>query len=520
MREVTSEYASQVNSGARQFGFCVRVYGNGPDPVTLWLADIISVDITRSISDQLQIGACMSDRLTLRTKATTLFGGKGKKVEVFYRCTAPVLDWVLLGTFYVEESMTRDGVTTVSAYDMMSRLDKRISWSEALTFPCTMQDMLNYICGRIRTTTDFTCQNITIEKPPDGYTAREIISYIAASHGANARFSPSEKLVIREYAKTGGVINYNECYSVNIANDSGYKVKGLLFDRGGDDTVYIDDSGAEYDEEADGIVKAYDPFASVAVAEYAWSKIGGLSYSAASIEFPARNILEPGDAFILLDRDGAAHTAIVMEQSFSATFSGGFVEKISCTADSKDQTRNMENRADASERDIKSGIATKLQTGGSEYSVTTKAEVWGETSQGIILSQNDMPVARITVDDTGGLKIESLKSGGIYFLIDDNQNIDIRCRGTYINVGRDTGGIRIYDQISGSNVEAYNGTIDIRSGEMILRATSGSGIFFTNSGLDMYVSIGGSGFRVQSGGNVLYNSGKNLLWNDRTVLTE
>ncbi len=518
MREVSSDYISQVKSGARQFGFLVRVYGNGPDPVTLWLADIISVDITRSISDQLQIGACMSDRLTLRTKATTLFGGKGKKVEVFYRCTAPILDWVLMGTFYVDESVTKDGVTTVAAYDMMSRLDKRISWSEVLTFPCTMQDMLNYICGRIRTTTDFTCQNITVEKPPDGYTAREIISYIAASHGANARFSPSEKLVIREYAKTSGVINYNECYSVNIANDSGYTVKGLLFDRGGDDKIYIDGSASEYSEEADGVVEAYNPFATVAIAEYAWSKLGGLSYSAANIEMPAQNILEPGDVFTVKDADGTERNVIVIEQTFSASCTGGFVEAISCTAESKNQTRNAENRTAALEAG--GSAAEKLQTSGSEYSVTTKAEVWGETSQGIILSQNDTPVARITVDDTGGLKFESLKTGGVYFSIDNNENIDIRCRGTYITVGRDTGGVRIYDQISGSRVEAYNGKIDIRSGNMVLQATSDGGIYFYNTGLNMHFIIDGSGFRMQSGGNVLYSSGNNLLWNDRTVLTE
>ena len=106
MRTVSDEYLAQVQGTGRQFGVSVKVYGNGAEPESLWLGDIISIDILRSCSDQLQIGACMSDMLTLETKATALFNGRLKKVEVFYRCTAPVLDWIQLGTFYVDEAVT------------------------------------------------------------------------------------------------------------------------------------------------------------------------------------------------------------------------------------------------------------------------------------------------------------------------------------------------------------------------------------------------------------------------------
>ena len=77
MREVTTEYLAQVKSSGRQFGFYVAVY-NGEEPDTFWLGDIISIDITRCFSDKLQIGACMSDKLTLQTSATGAFGGKAK----------------------------------------------------------------------------------------------------------------------------------------------------------------------------------------------------------------------------------------------------------------------------------------------------------------------------------------------------------------------------------------------------------------------------------------------------------
>ena len=414
MRTVSDEYLAQVQSSGRQFGVMVKVYGNSAEPDTLWLGDVISVDILRSCSDQLQIGACMSDMLTLETKTTTLFNGRLKKVEVFYRCTAPVLDWIQLGTFYVDEAVTRNGVTAVKAYDMMSRLDKRVSWVDtskatAPTFPCKMQAMLNYLCARAGVTTDFVCEDITVEKAPDGYTAQELISYIAASHGRNARFSPSEVLKFPAYEEVGKTVQHGRCYSLDIAGGSGYTVKGILLQRGGDDKIYIDGTASEYDETADGIVTAYDPFATVGIAEYAWNRLGGLNYSAVSLEMPAENILEPGDVFTVEDADGTQKKVIVMEQELSLTCTGGFVEKISCTAESKAQNRSTENRQEATEKQVAAGATSAALT---EYQYLTDTSV---KFNGVTYTvEKDAETGLISkISDSNGNEFEPEISAGI-----------------------------------------------------------------------------------------------------------
>lgn len=414
MRTVSDEYLAQVQGTGRQFGVSVKVYGNGAEPEFLWLGDIISIDILRSCSDQLQIGACMSDMLTLETKATTLFNGRLKKVEVFYRCTAPVLDWIQLGTFYVDEAVTRNGVTAVKAYDMMSRLDKRVSWVDtskatATTFPCKMQAMLNYLCARAGVTTDFVCEDITVEKAPDGYTAQELISYIAASHGRNARFSPSEVLKFPAYEEVGKTVQHGRCYSLDIAGGSGYTVKGILLQRGGDDKIYIDGTASEYDETADGIVTAYDPFATVGIAEYAWNRLGGLNYSAVSLEMPAENILEPGDVFTVEDADGTQKKVIVMEQELSLTCTGGFVEKISCTAESKAQNRSTENRQEATEKQVAAGATSAALT---EYQYLTDTSV---KFNGVTYTvEKDAETGLISkISDSNGNEFEPEISAGI-----------------------------------------------------------------------------------------------------------
>ena len=413
MREVTSDYLAQVQASGRQFGVYVKVYGNSAEGDVLWLGDVVSVDILRSCSDQLQIGACMSDRLTLQTRASTLFGGKGRKIEVFYRCTAPILDWVMLGTFYVEESVTKNGITAVTAYDMMARLDKRVVWKDvgavkAPTFPCKMQAVLKYLCARAGFTTDFVCEDITIDKAPDGYTARELISYIAASHGRNARFSPGEVLKFPAYGEVGKTVQAARCYSLDVEDGSGYTVKGILFQRGGDDKIYIDGTASEYDETADGIVTAFDPFATVGIAEYAWNRLGGLNYSAVSLEMPAENILEPGDVFTVVNVDGTQKKAIVMEQELSLSCTGGFIERISCTAESKAQNRNSENRVEAAEKQAASNSIFPL----TEYKYISDDSV--KLNGVTYTAEKDAETGLISkISDSNGNSLEPEISAGI-----------------------------------------------------------------------------------------------------------
>ena len=117
---------------------------------------------------------------------------------------------------------------------------------------------------------------------------------------------------------------------------------------------------------------AYDPFATVGIAEYAWNRLGGLNYSAVSLEMPAENILEPGDVFTVEDADGTQKKVIVMEQELSLTCTGGFVEKISCTAESKAQNRSTENRQEATEKQMAAGATSATFT---EYQYLTDTSV-------------------------------------------------------------------------------------------------------------------------------------------------
>ncbi len=129
----TDDYIAQVKGNGRQFDFYLDIYGNAAEPTSISSADIIAINIDRACSDGVQIGACMSDRILFKTRATNLFNGRLKKLKVYYRCTAPETPWVALGTFYVDKAYTEYGITTVTGYDMMGRLDKVVKWVDRPT---------------------------------------------------------------------------------------------------------------------------------------------------------------------------------------------------------------------------------------------------------------------------------------------------------------------------------------------------------------------------------------------------
>lgn len=303
---------------------------------------------------------------------------------------------------------------------------------------------------------------------------------------------------------------------MDSASDSGYTVNGILFDRGGDDKIYIDGTSAEYDEDADGVVQAYNPFAAVGIAEYAWTQLGGLNYSAVSLEMPAENILEPGDVFTIKTSDGAEKTAIVMEQTLSASCTGGFVESISCTAESKNQTRNAENRAEATEKTAEEAItdrtAEKLQTSGSDYYAMTGSTGFYVCHKGSERYQEIICYIQENPSDKDMLKIGDTAGNGILFL-KDNTGFQIESRDNYLTVGG-----------NGSSV------LNFHSNGTYFSIKPKANVQLNSDGISMYSEILGGlitiefrsdgALHVISGTNELKMAYDGLYYNGSKVMTE
>ncbi len=348
MRTVDDEFKAVVKSSVRKIGFVCALQGER----SFGASEIVGLNITRAACDGFQIGAACSDRLSLSLKATDRIQ-KGARINAsFY--VGSLKNLHPLGVFYADEVTTENGITTVTAYDKMNAktLDMVVKWTSAgaPSFPCTQRDILNYLCARKKIACDFVCENFTVQDKPVGYTAREIIGFIAASHAANAHFDANGKLTFRHFSEADYHIDKKRCYSHAAGNDDGFTVKGILFDLGNDTKIYIDGDSSEYDEDnPEGIIECFNPFATVEIAEKVWHLLGGLTYFSADIEMPAENILELGDVFTTDGAQGMSVRSAVLEQELSVSVGGGFTERLSATAESNCNQRSTNNRVSSME---------------------------------------------------------------------------------------------------------------------------------------------------------------------------
>ena len=353
MIEVTDEYRGCAESAARTVLVSVKA-----GSLEFTADDIIDINIYRSIGDSgLTVGSAISDfcKITLATdkrlKSNTIV-----TIEIGFDGAEERLQ---LGKFYVAETTASRGQLEVVAYDKMYQLDKRCTFNgtssgsvAALAFPCTMQDMLNYVCAVRGLDCDFACQPFEVKEKPRAdmskeagddaryYTQRQILSFIASAHAANVCFDSTGKLVFRTVGETADTVDSSLCIDQSIDSEEPFTVEGVRVTVGST-AIFINGSGGEYDDEMVGIVEADNPLASIEIAEYMWNRLGGFDYYSCDFTRRGTGWIETGDVLETDDNFSGKTVRIVAQNvNYSITPDGGFIERVVSVAETEAQSGN------------------------------------------------------------------------------------------------------------------------------------------------------------------------------------
>ena len=319
---------------------------------TLTASKILSADIKRSITDgSFGIGFTPSDRLTFQAVADGKIPKKKHcTVEVD---TAPHVS-EKLGRFYVDECSRDGSVLTVTAFDAMyfqSKAKVRFTGNSSrgiapLSFPCSMQDVLDYVCALRNITCDFTCGSYAVAKCPqksenEYYSAREIIGFIAGAHGCNAKFDDEGVLQFVSFSSNNYSATADKIIDMTLDDSEPFTVNGILYEIGDGTSIYIKDgTETEFDADDAGVIKTYNPLATVEIAEDVWTQIGGLSYYGGSITKRGDTSIWCGDVLTVSNlkypADTGTYSMYVTDISYSFSAQDGFMETISSQADKTD----------------------------------------------------------------------------------------------------------------------------------------------------------------------------------------
>lgn len=165
-----------------------------------------------STGDRAMVGACVAAELTLLLENSdgyydaVNFVGRELFVEVGVTDENEVTTYIPLGYFGIDESPRKRSKITVSALDRMVWFEKEADES-ALTFPCTITDLLADVCSDVGVTRKITGaltngSYVVDEYPSTARTYRDILKWICEITGTNAYFDYDGELVLGWYSST------------------------------------------------------------------------------------------------------------------------------------------------------------------------------------------------------------------------------------------------------------------------------------------------------------------------------
>lgn len=374
---------------------------------TYTTAHILKINIQRSITEGgIAIGNAISDRFSAVLRIDDKIPPK-TRVKPYIRFSAEG-DWIMLGKFYATEcTKSRHSYINLVAYDFLNRLKINCTWKatksgsvQELSFPATYHQMLDYIITRYNLACSFTCQEWTQTVKPEGYTYQQLLGFIASSHGCNCKIDDDGTVTFVPFAEITGSTGFSAANIIDQQiddTDEGYTVNGLLITVGNESTIYIDDiAGSEYDEDAEGVLKINNPLASVAIAEYCWSLLGGLNYISTKITKRGTSALQCGDVFPVYDYAGeepaSLPNAIVTALEYEISTSGGFIETIKSYADKGEPVSAGKSGGSGSgggTGKIKSANWSRVSTSNNTTAISLEIDGTGGAEEYVVYSPNN-----------------------------------------------------------------------------------------------------------------------------------
>ena len=367
MLNVSDKYMAMAKSDTREVSVRVEI-GNY---AVLTNDDIIELEIYRSEGESgFRIGGVVSARIRLLALMKLPYSGE-VTIDVFVGFgfdEKNASEYIQLGRFYGYATNPSFDTAQVEiiGYDKLglgSFLNRRFHGDYAPEFPCTVQDILDYICRRSNLECDFICNNYSVSELPlkdrtrddadyeKYYTYKEMLGFIAAAHGAVAAMDNNNRLVFFSVGEETETVDSADCVDFAFKSAEEFSVKGILLHAQdmlstGSTNIFINDNSkiAYNGETTDGVVEASCPFGSIEIAEELWRQLGGFSYY--SCEFTRRGMgwTELGDVIYAVDslsgKTLLKHKGKMIAQTVEWKFSAaeGFMEHIISKAESPEES--------------------------------------------------------------------------------------------------------------------------------------------------------------------------------------
>ena len=247
---------------------------------------------------------------------------EGEKITLYFGLDlGSNIEWIKQGVFTAEKPTTNEGMTKITAYDNMRKLDKAyVSMLPNNTSTVAVLNEIATITGVEIVTTGLN--SISINKPI-GYTFREILGSIAQLYAGFAVCSRSGNIVIRMYTDFGETIDSDRYFENFNRNDIAYTTQRIICNAGkdaeGKDVIYTVGSGERQ-------MVLTNELMTQSYLNNIHTKLKDFKFMPGTLKFFGDNRLDLWDIVTVYDIEGKTYKVPLME--IAHTFDGGLTTSI------------------------------------------------------------------------------------------------------------------------------------------------------------------------------------------------
>jgi hypothetical protein len=353
MQNTTANYKLEINKPSREFECKITIGNNiyNNDELVNLTLEHTQPQEGFSIGDTIS----QSLDLTLLNRGDIIYSTSQIKVEIGLKIGSTI-EYILMGIFNIDDIEKTDYTTKFTAYDNMIKFET--PYFSSLGDKPTLKQVVNELSKITGIEFIGNLPNYTVSKL-EGFTCREVLSYVASICGGNAVITRDGKFTIKSLSEIKKSIDGNNYFDYK-REEVKYKIGKISCQIDENNILYKGSTGTDSME-----LGFENPWVTETILNDLYNKLNGLSYLGYSMKWQGDLSLDPYDIVTVTDIKNVIRKIPILSQKISYT--GGLTSEIGAKGESKNKnnfsssgsTTNKVNRAVIEQAIIKEALIEK-----------------------------------------------------------------------------------------------------------------------------------------------------------------
>ena len=353
MQNTTANYKLEINKPSREFECKITIGNNIYNN-----EELVNLTLEHTQPQEgFSIGDTISQSLdlTLLNRGDIIYSTSQIKVEIGLKIGSTI-EYILMGIFNIDDIEKTDYTTKFTAYDNMIKFET--PYFSSLGDKPTLKQVVNELSKITGIEFIGSLPNYTVSKL-EGFTCREVLSYVASICGGNAVITRDGKFTIKSLSEIKKSIDGNNYFDYK-REEVKYKIGKISCQIDENNILYKGSTGTDSME-----LGFENPWVTETILNDLYNKLNELSYLGYSMKWQGDLSLDPYDIVTVTDIKNVIRKIPILSQKISYT--GGLTSEIGAKGETKNKnsfsssgsTVNKVNRAIIEQAIIKEALIEK-----------------------------------------------------------------------------------------------------------------------------------------------------------------